>query len=417
MSRHPELYHWQAELARRFPDLAKPFVIGLALWSLGMILARRCGLGSVALHLAQRLGLLENSVRQRLKEFYKEAPAKNGSKRGVRRTDFAAADCFAPLLAWVLSLWRGNRLALALDATNLGERFHVLCVSVVIRGTGIPVAWAILPGGVKDPWNPHWLDLLRRLRGVLGPDWEVVVLTDRGLESAQLFRAIVDRGWHPLMRVKGGGSFRPAGWHKFYAFKKFAPRVGCARFAAAGCAYRDEQARLDCTLLACWEGGYADPWLLLTDLAVSACRACWYGYRSWIEQQFKLTKSEGWNWQRTRMSDPARAERLWLAIAVATLWVVAVGVREETKQQEEHWRKCVEQILTGQARRGKCGQAQGEKRRVHRVFALGLAHLVNAWQRGHYPLPEELAPEPWQDPDHEHHDLTEAEFTQSLNYP
>ena len=52
---------------------------------------------------------------------------------------------------------------------------------------------------------------------------------------------------------------------------------------------------------------------------------CWYGLRAWIEQGFKRTKRGGWQWQQTRMTDPARAARLWLAIAVATRWLVSVG--------------------------------------------------------------------------------------------
>jgi hypothetical protein len=417
VSRHPELSHWQATLASRFPRLPRPFVVGLALWSLGMILARRCGLSSVALHLARRLAHKENSLRQRLKEFYREAPAKGGAQRGVRRADFAATDCFAPLLAWVLSLWRGSDLVVALDVTNLGERFHVLCASVVVRGLGIPVAWKILPGNAPGSWNDHWLDLLGRLRAALGPAWRVLVLTDRGLESAALFGAIAGHGWHPLMRVKGGGVFRPAGWHKFYRLKQFAARAGCRRFAAAGQAYKDEQARLDCVLLACWQEGHEQAWLLLTDLPVSACRACWYGYRSWIEQQFKVAKSEGWQWQRTRMSDAGRAERLWLALAVATLWVVAVGVAQEVQGEQERWLARLEAALAGRRRARQRGAAKQGRRRMHRVFALGLAQVVHAWSRGEHPLPERLTPEPWQEPDHEQTTLTETEFTQSLNYP
>jgi hypothetical protein len=38
-----------------------------------------------------------------------------------------------------------------------------------------------------------------------------------------------------------------------------------------------------------------------------------------------MTKRGGWQWQRTRMSDPQRAARLWLAVAVATLWLLSVG--------------------------------------------------------------------------------------------
>jgi hypothetical protein len=65
--------------------------------------------------------------------------------------------------------------------------------------------------------------------------------------------------------------------------------------------------------------------LILTDLPPEASTACWYGLRAWIEQGFKITKRAGWQWQRTRMTQPDRAARLWLAVAVATLWLLSVG--------------------------------------------------------------------------------------------
>jgi len=52
--------------------------------------------------------------------------------------------------------------------------------------------------------------------------------------------------------------------------------------------------------------------------------------RTWCEQGFKCTKRGGWQWQQTRMVDPARASRLWLALAVASLWVVTLGSELET---------------------------------------------------------------------------------------
>ena len=66
-------------------------------------------------------------------------------------------------------------------------------------------------------------------------------------------------------------------------------------------------------------------------MALSAGEAYWYGLRAWIEQGFKITKRGGWQWQQTRMTDPQRAARLWLAVAVATLWLLSVGgAAEET---------------------------------------------------------------------------------------
>src|SRR5262249_35863937 len=150
----------------------------------------------------------------------------SGSKAGQKRRDFDPALAFAPLLRWLLSLWEGKCLPLAIDITNLGERFHVLTVSVVVRGLAIPVAWNVLLGGHKEPWNPHWQTLLGRLKQAVPDDWMVVVLSDRGLESPWLFGAIVELGWHPLMRIKKGGKFRPTGWGKFYPLAQLAGQTG-----------------------------------------------------------------------------------------------------------------------------------------------------------------------------------------------
>jgi hypothetical protein len=47
--------------------------------------------------------------------------------------------------------------------------------------------------------------------------------------------------------------------------------------------------------------------------------------RAWIEPGCKITKRAGWQWQHTHLTQPARAARLWLAVAVATLWLLSVG--------------------------------------------------------------------------------------------
>ena len=40
MSRLPGLYQWNDVVGKRFPHLSKPLAACLALWSLGMIVAR-----------------------------------------------------------------------------------------------------------------------------------------------------------------------------------------------------------------------------------------------------------------------------------------------------------------------------------------------------------------------------------------
>lgn len=320
MSDLAALSQWRAEVAKQFPDLSGPQAAVLAEWSLGMVLARSCALTAVGVMWAVAHGQALGTVRQRLREWC--YPAER--KRGRRRRAVEVEACFAPLLRWVVGRWDGTQLAVALDATTLGQRFVVLAISVVYRGCAIPVAWAIVPAGQKRAWRPDWERLLGRVRDAVPAGWTVIVLADRGLYARWLFRAIVGCGWHPFLRVNLGGTFRPTGQARFRPFGELVPDAD-ARWAGTGAAFKTPDSRLACTLLA-WRGpGYADPWLVLTDLSPEAGDVAWYGLRAWIEQGFKLTKRAGWQWQRTRMTDPDRAARLWLAVAVATLWVVSVG--------------------------------------------------------------------------------------------
>jgi hypothetical protein len=236
----------------------------------------------------------------------------------------AVEPCFPALLAWIVGSWSGRQLALAMDATTLGDQFVVLAISVVYRGCAVPVAWSVLPAGQKRAWRPEWERLLGSLRGSVPADWTVIVLADRGLYARWLFTTIVGLGWHPFLRVNLGGTFRPTTEARFRTLRSFVPGTD-QRWAGTGTAYKGADSRLRCTLLA-WHGaGYKAPWLILTDLPPDLADVAWYGLRAWIEQGFKITKRAGWQWQRTRMVHPDRAARLWRAIAVATLWLVSVG--------------------------------------------------------------------------------------------
>jgi Transposase DDE domain len=320
MSCHPRVTEWTMTIQAHMPHLSKPQATVLALWSLGMVLARSCALTAVSAFLATWLGRKENTVRQQLREFCYEATAKRGMDRCALRVE----TCFVPLLAWVVSWWQGTQLALALDATTLGTRFVVLVISVVYRGCAIPVAWVVLSATEKHAWRREWLRMLRQLRPAIPTGWTVIVLADRGLYARWLFRRITRLGWHPFLRINTGGTFRPKGHVRGVPLQTLVPEPGTS-WQGTGIAFKGRHRQLHCTLLACWEAGYKDPWLILTDLPPEASSAGWYGLRAWIEQGFKITKRAGWQWHRTHMTQPERAARLWLAVAVATLWLLSVG--------------------------------------------------------------------------------------------
>ncbi len=73
------------------------------------------------------------------------------------------------------------------------------------------VAWTMQVGHQAGEWRPHWERMLRQLAGVVPADWTVLVMADRGLYAAWLYRAIQANGWHPFLRVKKALSFRAEG--------------------------------------------------------------------------------------------------------------------------------------------------------------------------------------------------------------
>src|SRR5438105_8646401 len=137
MSCQDRLSQWETEVSTAFAHLSKPQIWGLVLWSAGIALSGVAGITQISALLALVLCQGEQSVFQRLREWYLDADQKSGSKR--RELDVTT--CFAPLLGWALRLWKSEtkQLALVIDATTLGKRWTILTISVVVRSCAIPV--------------------------------------------------------------------------------------------------------------------------------------------------------------------------------------------------------------------------------------------------------------------------------------
>jgi hypothetical protein len=137
-----------------------------------------------------------------------------------------------------------------------------------------------------------------------------------------------------------------------------------------------------------WGADQAQPWIVLTDLAPHRVGVLWYGLRMWVELGFRALKSMGWQWQRTRRTDPERVARYWLVLAVATLWVLAYGTRVEDADQDG--------VPPAHVRTPP--PLHRRRKRTISVFRQGLAWLRQALGRGRLWCRLWLAPDPWPDP-------------------
>jgi len=200
---------WTDEVCAHFPTLSRPQAVVLAETSFALMTVGQWGLDMLSRFLAALYGQPETTVRSRIREWYCEAEA----KKGQHRQELDVEGCFAPLLHWVCELAgsQDQHLMLALDASTLGERLAILCVSVLVGGGAIPVAWKLLKGKASGAWKPHWQALFQTVAHAIPAPWRVLVTADRGLYASWLFEAICANGWHPFLRINTTGVMRPEG--------------------------------------------------------------------------------------------------------------------------------------------------------------------------------------------------------------
>ena len=326
MLKNEYLKQWTRIVSEKMPKLSLPQVVGLATWSFGMVMTKSSSLTKVSQFIARVNGEKPSTVRQRLREWYQQSEA----KKGIHRRSLDVSSCFAPLVKWVLSLLPRNtkEIALALDATTIGNKFVVLSLNILLAGSGIPIAWCVVKANQPGSWKPHWHYLINAVADVIGKDFQVLVTADRGLYADWLYQQIVDAHWHPFLRINHQGTYRLSTPQKWQPLVDVVSAPGQSWSGEIVC-FKTHP--LPCTLLARWDIGYQDPWLILTDLEPTIASALWYGLRASTECVDRDVKSDGWQWHNTRLLDPQRAERLWLAIAVSTLWMVMLGGEAENQ--------------------------------------------------------------------------------------
>lgn len=302
-----ELYHWQRAVRAAFGFLGCWQALGLALYSYGVVLARQCAPSRVA----EKLPLIgkADTVQRRLERWLDN-----------QRIDWQT--CCRAWSRWVLSHYSGQRLIVLVDETKLSDRLSAMVVGVAYRGCCIPLAFWCYP---PKQWPMGQVELITTLLNWVAPAIPSGVIplvqADRGIgTSPELLRAIRALGWHFLVRVQKNTRLRRenAPDCPLAALVTAAGQTWCGRgqvFKKAGW--------LDCQVLVLWGKAYRESWCLVTNCPdISG----WdYGLRYWQEASFRDLKSDGWQWQASRIWTPDHAHRLLLVLALAYAWVLTLG--------------------------------------------------------------------------------------------
>jgi hypothetical protein len=318
----------------------------LALLSLGMAAAQDCRMAQVAA-VVPGLARVPSTTRR--------------FERLVANEHLDVTQVRAEIGAAVLAQARGQTVWLALDETPQGHtpsgaRLLTLALRLVYRERAIPLAWVCYrPGEAPAPLPELVTRLIAEVAAWVPPRTQVVLMTDRGLSWPALVDQCRQVGWSFLLRVQRQTRVRtPDG--RTRAIGGLAPRPG-TRWQGHGCAFKDAGWR-DVNVVAAWRRGTNDPWLLVTDLAPTWQRCTDYRHRMDEEESSRDDKSSGFDWDHSRVPEPAHMERLLLVLQLAVGFVLAQGTF----------------VLT----HGLRSLLERSDRRTLSVFSLGLRWLARA---------------------------------------
>src|SRR5215210_996323 len=333
----------------------------LALLVLGLLAGRTCVLSRLAVEVWALRVTRARSV---------EAVGRR-LRRALNDRWLKARTCYEPVLKQVVPWERmsrdGQTLFLALDESSQDDRLHLLRVSVVYWGTGVPLAWALWEQNVPLADGEYWQKLrgvLDRVAAIVPAGVHVVVLADRAYDVAPFVDQLAARGWDWIVRVKaeGAGRFRDraGGEHEVRTLiRTHVPRPG-HRWRADGRLFKKAGWR-PAALVAYWEFDQQTPLVVATSLRPSWQVLEWYGRRFWIEAEFRSEKALGWRWEAAQVQGIDHHERLLVAMAWATLLVVCLGLQVAGAQ------------LTRVTQRTPAGQPPPAPRRPRfSLFRLGL---------------------------------------------
>src|SRR5215211_785764 len=305
---------WEAELRGLLEGVGIWQRRALAVFSLGVALAKHCGLARAA---AVVPGVaLVPSITRRFERFL-----------ASERLDVVAVR--SAVAARVLEAARGQTVWLALDETHQGRtetgaRLGMLALRLVYRERAIPLAWVCYRPGAAPAALPVLIGrLIREVATVVPRGTRVVLMTDRGLSWPSLLDRCRRVGWSFLCRVQRQTRVRTADG-RAGTIGDLAPRPG-ARWRGHGRAFLKAGWRT-LNLVAVWRRGDDQPWLLVTDLSPAWVRCAQYRHRMDIEESFRDDKSAGFDWDHSRVRDPAHMTRLLLVLQLAACFVILQGL-------------------------------------------------------------------------------------------
>ena len=309
------LHEWERQVRALLPGVRATRSATLAAFALGVLWAGQVGLLRVAAALP--LAAADPSTERRL-------------RRWLANPAVDARRLWAALLPALLAGRAGREVVLVFDPTPHRDRFTLLALGAVRHKRVLPVAWRVVPQ--QAPWPDRlgalFAAMAAEVAAALPPGCAVTVVADRGLVGPALVDACRAAGWHLVLRLRAGAGEQARVRLEDGTERRLAelPTGPGQRWHGRAAVFKAAGWRAGWLTIR-WARGAAEPWVLFSDRPGGAARVREYRRRARAEATYADAKGRGFGIERSRLADPARLDRLLLALHLALWWAHQLGLR------------------------------------------------------------------------------------------
>lgn len=215
-----------------------------------------------------------------------------------------------------------GEIRLIADGSKVGFGHQLVLVGLAFRRRAIPIAWTWVKARRGHSSAVKQLALLAYVQRLIPAGVPVLLVGDSEFGAVEVIRQVEAWGWKYVLRQKASHLIRlPEGdWQHFGDVVREPGRSLWLGEGLLTC----EHAHLT-NLLAHWERGEKEPWLLATNLSSRQETLRAYKRRMWVEEMFGDLKGNGFDLESTHLIHFLRLSRLTLAVVLLYVWLIAGG--------------------------------------------------------------------------------------------
>lgn len=215
-----------------------------------------------------------------------------------------------------------SEIRLIADGTKIGFGHQLLIISLAYRRRAIPLVWTWMRCTKGHSSASKQLALLGYVYRLIPPGLRVVLVGDSEFGAVEVMRQLEAWRWGYVLRQKANNQIQVPGqaWQDFgAAITQPGQSIWLGR-----CLLTVKHA-YPTNLLAHWQVGEKEAWLLATNLPERTVTLRTYSRRMWTEEMFGDLKSNGFDLESTHLQHVARLSRLTLVVVLLYTWLMVVG--------------------------------------------------------------------------------------------